>query len=78
MEAACIGVNEKNGTTKDILPSADKNEANKYIDHPIVTDLGMLKNSLVVLNGDFGWRSMEFMEQHYLKYVLHINTESQY
>ncbi len=52
MRAACKGAKKANGTTIGILPSADREEANDYVDIPIVTDLGMLRNSLVVLNGD--------------------------
>lgn len=52
MKAACKGAKEQDGETIGILPSANRDEANQYVDHPIVTDLGMLRNSLVVLNGD--------------------------
>lgn len=52
MEAACRGAKRKGGTTIGILPSADKIEGNDYLDHAIVTGLGMVRNSLVVLNGD--------------------------
>lgn len=52
MKAACKGAKEKDGTTIGILPSSDKEEANEYIDHPIATGLGMMRNSLVVMNGD--------------------------
>ncbi len=52
MRAVCKGAKKKEGTTIGILPSSSRKEANEYIDHAIVTDLGMLRNSLVVMNGD--------------------------
>ncbi|MFW6144863.1 MAG: TIGR00725 family protein [Candidatus Natronoplasma sp.] len=52
MEAACRGAKRKGGKTIGILPSADRSEGNEYLDHAIVTGLGMVRNSLVVLNGD--------------------------
>ena len=52
MEAACRGAKKKDGMTIGILPSADRSEGNEYVDHAIVTGLGMVRNSLVVLNGD--------------------------
>ena len=51
MEAACKGAKEKNGITVGILPKT-KEEANKYIDIPIITGLGNLRNSLVVHTSD--------------------------
>lgn len=52
MEAACRGAKSAGGITIGILPSGDRSEGNDYLDHSIVTNLGMLRNSLVVLNGD--------------------------
>lgn len=51
MEAACKGAKEKNGITVGILPKT-KEEANKYIDIPIITGMGNLRNSLVVNTSD--------------------------
>ncbi|MFP4001980.1 MAG: TIGR00725 family protein [Thermoplasmata archaeon] len=52
MRAVCKGAKKKDGETIGILPSSDRKEANEFIDHAIVTDLGMMRNSLVVMNGD--------------------------
>jgi len=52
MEAACKGAKEKNGTTIGILPGVDKDQANPYVDFPIVTGLGEGRNLLVVRNSD--------------------------
>ncbi len=52
MRAVCRGAKKTDATTIGILPSADREEANEYVDIPIMTDLGMLRNNQVVLNGD--------------------------
>ncbi len=52
MEAACRGAKEKGGVTIGILPSASRDEGNKYLDYAIVTGIGYARNVLVVLNGD--------------------------
>ncbi len=52
MEAACRGAKKEGGTTIGILPSARREEKNDHVDHGIVTDLGVMRNALVVLNGD--------------------------
>ncbi len=52
MESACKGCKEAGGETIGILPSASRDEGNEYLDHAIVTNLGAVRNSLVVLNGD--------------------------
>lgn len=82
MEAACRGAKKAGGTTIGILPSARKEEANEYVDHPIVTNLGMLRNSLVVLNGDvvaaidggYGTLSEICMAEKYGKRILGLGT----
>ena len=51
MEAACKGAKKKGGITVGILPKT-KEEANKYVDIPIITGLGNLRNSLVVHTSD--------------------------
>ncbi len=48
MEAACRGAKAAGGLTVGILPGADRNEANPYVDVPIVTGLGEARNALVV------------------------------
>ena len=52
MEAACRGAVSQEGTTIGILPGNSRDEGNEYLTHGIVTALGAVRNSLVVLNGD--------------------------
>lgn len=52
MEATARGVAERGGTTIGILPGADREAANPYIDTVIATGLGNARNVLVALNGD--------------------------
>ena len=49
MEAAAKGAKEAGGITIGILPGNDAAEANRYIDIPIVTDLGNARNVINVL-----------------------------
>jgi uncharacterized protein (TIGR00725 family) len=49
MEASARGAREAGGLTVGILPGASANEANPYIDIPIVTDLGNARNAINVL-----------------------------
>ena len=51
MKAACKGAKKKNGITVGILPG-NKSDANEFIDIPIATDLGNLRNYLVVKSAD--------------------------
>lgn len=52
MEAACHGAHEAGGTTIGIVPDADFETANDYVDVPIATGMGNARNALVVANGD--------------------------
>jgi len=52
MRSVCKGAKAEGGETIGILPSSDRGEANEFVDHAIVTALGMMRNSLVVMNGD--------------------------
>ncbi|MBL7084798.1 MAG: TIGR00725 family protein [Candidatus Omnitrophica bacterium] len=52
MEAACRGAKSAGGKTIGILPGDDKDEANPYVDIPIATGLGYMRNNLVVKNAD--------------------------
>lgn len=52
MQAACKGAKSAGGETIGILPGHDKEEANPYVDIPIVTGLGYMRNNLVVKNAD--------------------------
>ena len=51
MESACKGAKEENGITVGILP-VSKEEANPYVDIPIPTGLGNLRDFLVVNSAD--------------------------
>ncbi|GAB6036198.1 TIGR00725 family protein [Fundidesulfovibrio butyratiphilus] len=50
--AACKGAKARGGTTLGILPGIDPAEANEFVDYPVVTGLGQMRNFLVVKNGD--------------------------
>jgi uncharacterized protein (TIGR00725 family) len=51
MKAACKGAKSQNGLTIGILPNS-KEEANEYIDIPLVTGLGHRRNFLVANAAD--------------------------
>ena len=51
MEAACRGARAEGGHTIGILPTADTVGMNPYVEFPIVTGLGIARNSIVVLLG---------------------------
>ena len=48
MEAACRGAKAEGGTTVGILPGMDRQEANAYVDIPVVTGLGEARNVINV------------------------------
>jgi len=48
MEAACRGASEKGGITVGILPGGSHFDANKYIDIPVVTNMGEARNVILV------------------------------
>jgi len=48
MEAAARGAQQAGGLTVGILPGADANEANPYIDVPLATGMGEMRNALIV------------------------------
>lgn len=52
MLAACQGATEAGGLTIGILPGASRSEANAFVDVAISTGLGIMRNALVVANGD--------------------------
>lgn len=52
MTAVCRGANEAGGDTVGILPGEDPGAANPYVDIPIATGMGNLRNGLVALNGN--------------------------
>jgi len=51
MEHACKGAKSQNGTTIGILPGSKREEANPYIDYPIITGIGYARNKIVVKTG---------------------------
>lgn len=51
MEAVCRGAKEEDGTTVGVLSGDDPDEANRYVDVPVATNMGHARNALVVLNG---------------------------
>lgn len=52
MEAACKGTKQAGGTTIGILPSWNRESANQYVDYPVATGLGDMRNLMVVKNSD--------------------------
>lgn len=62
MEAVCRGAKETGGQTIGILPGFSRQDANPYVDIPIVTGLGEARNIIVVrtaqaviaVNGEYG------------------------
>jgi hypothetical protein len=51
MENASKGAKSAGGTTIGILPGSKREEANPYIDYPIVTGIGYARNKLVIKTG---------------------------
>jgi uncharacterized protein (TIGR00725 family) len=52
MEAAARGAKSAGGTTIGILPGESRREANRWIDHVVVTGIGHGRNLAVVASGD--------------------------
>jgi uncharacterized protein (TIGR00725 family) len=52
MKAVCQGFKAGNGLTIGIIPSYNKEDANKYVDIVIPTGLGLARNVLVVKSAD--------------------------
>jgi uncharacterized protein (TIGR00725 family) len=52
MEATCAGASQAGGETVGILPTADRGDANEYVDVAIATGMGHARNVMVVMNGD--------------------------
>ena len=52
MEAASKGAKSANGLTIGIIPSNDPEDANPYIDVPIVTGMGIGRNIIIVRSSD--------------------------
>ncbi len=52
MEAVCKGARSRGGLTIGIIPSYDKDDANPYVQIPIVTGMGMGRNVMLVMSAD--------------------------
>ncbi|MFP4590387.1 MAG: TIGR00725 family protein [Halobacteriales archaeon] len=52
MAAAAAGARAEGAATVGILPGPDRSEANPHLDVAIATNLGNMRNELVVRNGD--------------------------
>jgi len=52
MEAACRGARSRGGITVGILPGVDITEANRYVDIPIATGAGQMRNVMIVLTAE--------------------------
>ena len=50
MEAACKGAREEGGLTVGILPTANEDDANKYVDIKIPTGMGYARNVPIILS----------------------------
>jgi uncharacterized protein (TIGR00725 family) len=48
MEAACHGAHDAGGTTIGILPGDSPGSANRYVDFPIATGIGVARNVIIV------------------------------
>ncbi len=48
MEAACRGAKSQGGLTIGIIPGTNRQEANKFVDIPVVTGLSHARNIIVV------------------------------
>ncbi|MBE0517925.1 MAG: TIGR00725 family protein [Thermoplasmata archaeon] len=52
MEAVCKGARAEGGLTIGIIPSDDRNDANPYVQIPIVTGMGVGRNVMLVKTAD--------------------------
>ena len=52
MAAACRGARDGGGTSVGILPGADRDGANEYVDVAVATGMGEGRNIMVVRNAD--------------------------
>lgn len=82
MEAASRGAKEAGGTTVGILPGFSGEEANKYVDIPVITGLSHARNIIVVrtadaviaVSGEYGTLSEIAIALKLGKPVIGINT----
>ncbi len=52
MEACARGAKRQGGTTIGILPGNSREDANRYIDHQIVTNMGHARNAVIAASSD--------------------------
>ncbi|HUU43866.1 MAG TPA: TIGR00725 family protein [Planctomycetota bacterium] len=52
MEAACRGAKSAGGLTVGILPMADRDGGNDYLDVAVATGMGYARNAIVAYSGD--------------------------
>lgn len=52
MDGVCKGAAQGGGDTIGILPSLERETANRWVKIPVATGLGQMRNMLVVANGD--------------------------
>ncbi|EPR42294.1 Conserved hypothetical protein CHP00730 [Desulfovibrio sp. X2] len=52
MRAACEGARSAGGHTLGLLPGLVRDQANEFVEFPLVTGLGQMRNFLVVANAD--------------------------
>lgn len=52
MEAASKGASDNGGLVIGIVPGMERDSANPYVNIPICTSLGLMRNFLVVINSD--------------------------
>jgi len=82
MESASKGAKEAGGFTIGILPGTSKEEANGYIDIPIVTGLGHARNvviahssdSIIAISGEHGTLSEIAIGLKLKKTIIGLNT----
>lgn len=82
MEAACRGAKKAGGITVGVLPGKIKEEANKYVDIPILTAMSHARNAIIVrtadliiaIGGKFGTLSEIGLAKAIDKKVIGINT----
>lgn len=51
MQACCEGAKSAGGHTMGVLPGDSPAAANAFVDTPVATGLGVMRNALVVMNG---------------------------
>lgn len=82
MEFASKGVKEAGGLTIGILPGRSREEANRYIDVPIVTGMGHARNviiahssdSIIAISGEHGTLSEIAIGLKLKKTIIGLNT----